>query len=158
MANLANYVNTNCKCLLQESQLYTEFENGRWKGILLGDSGYACKKWLLTPFRDNQLQNCHKRENFNREQKRARCIVERSFGQVKRRFACLHGEVRLSPAKTCKVIFASFCLHNLAKEFNMPELEQEQHPNNNPQPHAVIYRGNEQIGMRQAIVDQYFDY
>ena len=29
-----------------------------------------------------------------RAQKKARSIIERAFGQLKRRFACLHGELR----------------------------------------------------------------
>jgi len=57
-----------------------------------------------------------------REQKRARSIVERSFGQVKRRFAVLHGELRSHPDKACKAIVAGFALHNMAKAMNMPEL------------------------------------
>ena len=109
--------------MFQESLLYNLFENGTQTGIILGDSGYACKNWLLPPFRENQIRGCHKRENYNREQKRARCIIERAFGQLKRRWGCLHGEIRFTPEKACKVIIAACALHNLAKDLSMPENE-----------------------------------
>ena len=36
--------------MFQESLLYNLFENGARTGIILGNSGYACKNWLLQPF------------------------------------------------------------------------------------------------------------
>lgn len=46
--------------------------------------------------------------------------MERAIGQLKRRFHVLHGEVRLNPGKTCKVIYACAMLHNLCKDRNIP--------------------------------------
>ncbi|XP_059380106.1 putative nuclease HARBI1 [Carassius carassius] len=70
---------------------------------LLGDSGYPCKRWLLTPYlhpdQGSQL-------NYNRAHKKTRAVVEQGIGQLKRRFHILHGEVRLAPGKVCKVITA----------------------------------------------------
>ena len=31
-----------------ESELWDKFNNGTYKGYLLGDSGYECSRWLLT--------------------------------------------------------------------------------------------------------------
>ncbi|KAA0725346.1 putative nuclease HARBI1 [Triplophysa tibetana] len=79
---------------------------------LLGDSGYPCKPWLLTPYlqprQGPQL-------NYNRAHKTTRAVVERGVGQLKRRFHVLHGEVRLRPEKVSKVIIACAILHNICK-------------------------------------------
>lgn len=42
------------------------------------------------------------------------------MGQLKRRFHGLHGEVRLSPDKTCQVIVACCILHNICKDRQIP--------------------------------------
>ncbi|KAK6293355.1 hypothetical protein J4Q44_G00356810 [Coregonus suidteri] len=79
---------------------------------LLGDSGYPCKPWLLTPYlqprQGPQL-------NYNRAHKTTRAVVERGIGQLKRRFHVLHGEVRLRPEKVSKLIIACAILHNICK-------------------------------------------
>ena len=45
--------------------------------------------------------------------------MERGIGQLKRRFHVLHGEIRLTPAKTCQVIVACAILHNICKRRNI---------------------------------------
>lgn len=57
---------------------------------------------------------------FYRAHKKTRSIVERGIGQLKRRFHVLHGEVRLSPDKTCQVIVACCILHNICKDRQIP--------------------------------------
>lgn len=52
--------------------------------------------------------------------RKARSIVERGIGQLKRRFHALHSEVRLSPEKTCKLINVCAVLHNICKARNIP--------------------------------------
>ena len=43
-------------------------------------------------------------------------MVERDIGHLKRRFHTLHGEIRLSPEKTCQVIIACVILHGEEEE------------------------------------------
>ncbi|XP_048244734.1 putative nuclease HARBI1 [Haliotis rufescens] len=105
--------------MLTNSGLYQLFE----RNVLpigchfLGDSGYPCKKWLLTPFL-RPLPG--PQTNYNRSHKRTRSIVERAIGQLKRRFPVLHGEIRLKPEKACKVIIACAVLHNICKDRHIP--------------------------------------
>jgi len=81
------------------------------EGFLLGDSGYACTPYLLTP---NNAPKSPSEERFNRAHKTTRCIIERTFGILKRRFHCQHTELRLQPGPSCRVIAACCVLHNIS--------------------------------------------
>lgn len=59
-------------------------------GVLLGDSGYACRPFLLTPF--NNAVEAHQ-QRYNRCHGSTRSTIERTFGIWKRRFHVLHSEV-----------------------------------------------------------------
>ena len=50
--------------------------------------------------------------------KTTRCSVERSIGQLKRRFNCLQSGFRLQPEKACIIIVTCVILHNIAKILN----------------------------------------
>ncbi|KAK0144501.1 putative nuclease HARBI1 [Merluccius polli] len=76
---------------------------------LLGDSGYPCKTWLLTPYLNPQPGAQLK---YNIAHKNTRNVVERGIGQMKRRFHVLHGEVHLSPERASTVITVCAILHN----------------------------------------------
>ncbi|XP_067686105.1 putative nuclease HARBI1 [Haliotis asinina] len=113
---------------------------------LLGDSGYPCRDWLLTPYLQPHPGS---QTAYNRAHKRTRSVVERGIGQLKRRFHVLHGEVRLSPQKTCKVITSCAVLHNICKMRNIPLPDGESmEPDEDDQPqtlpplsgHNLIYR------------------
>ncbi len=54
---------TNDARILNNSELARRFEEGRLRGILLGDSGYPLKTWLMTPI--GQPQNAAE-EAYNR--------------------------------------------------------------------------------------------
>ena len=41
-------------------------------------------------------------------------LIEQTFGILKRRFSCLHTEIRLSPQRACTVVVACCVLHNIA--------------------------------------------
>lgn len=98
--------------ILQHSQIGEAFDQGLIDGILLGDSGYPLKPWLLTPFLN---PNNRAQQRYNNAHCKTRNTVERTFGVLKRRFHCLHGELRMSPSRVCKIICACVPLHNLAR-------------------------------------------
>ena len=72
--------------VLMESILADEFEGSQHRGVLLGDSGYPCKNWLMVPFL-NPINDAQRR--FNQSHKSTRSIIERTIGMWKRRFPCV---------------------------------------------------------------------
>jgi len=114
------YVNANYpgKChdshMLQESSLWRHFEAG-WRpfdgAVLLADSAYPVKDWLLTPFRgaEEGLQG-----RFNWAHRKTRMLVEQAFGVIKKRFYILATGIRFHKMKNAsEIIIACFVLHNL---------------------------------------------
>jgi len=68
-------------------------------GFVLGDNGYGCTQYLLTPYNARQSPS---EVRFKRAHKTTRCTIERAFGILKRRFHCLHTELRLQPGPPCR--------------------------------------------------------
>ncbi|XP_052217892.1 putative nuclease HARBI1 [Dreissena polymorpha] len=92
-------------------------------GVLLGDSGYPCRTFLLTPYLNatNAAQ-----ERYNDSHSKTQCCIERLFG-VRRdafiAFTLRYGRfIRLKPEKCSNVIIACAVLHNLAKLWGEPEV------------------------------------
>ena len=87
---------------------------------ILGDSSYMLMKFLLTPYRQPVSKD---QENYNSGHKRTRVLIKQTFGRWKRRFNCLHGEIRMSPDSVCTIIVACAVLHNMAIDLKQPILE-----------------------------------
>ncbi|XP_071947388.1 putative nuclease HARBI1 [Antedon mediterranea] len=97
--------------IFRESGLGVAFENGEMpEGYLLGDSGYALRPFLLTPF-INPITREERR--YNNVHSITRSIVERTIGAWKRRFRCMHEENRMQPHRTCAVVAATMVIHNI---------------------------------------------
>ncbi|KAG0717769.1 putative nuclease HARBI1 [Chionoecetes opilio] len=94
-----------------ESQLCRTLQGGQYRGFLLGDSGYANRTYLLTPFPNPRAPH---EGRFNASQVRTRNCVERVFGILKRRFAVLATPIRTTVASRSDIIVATFVLHNIA--------------------------------------------
>ncbi|XP_053373460.1 putative nuclease HARBI1 [Mercenaria mercenaria] len=110
--------------ILRESGLWVLMEGGHLPvaghNYLIGDSGYPCKRWLLTPYLHPQAGS---QTDYNKAHKQTRTVVERGIGQLKRRWGVLHGEITLEPVKACKVIISCGVLHNICKARNIPLLD-----------------------------------
>lgn len=87
------------------------------EAALLGDEGYGISPWLLTPFKN---PNTHVQENYNSIHAKERCVIERCFGQLKRRFPMLQYTFRLKTETIPKHIVSAFVLHNIAKHLRDP--------------------------------------
>lgn len=105
---------------LKARLLNREFGNG----ILLGDSGYACTSYLLTP-----LIATHNRaeELYNESQIRTRNVIERCFGVWKRRFPALAYGMRTQIPTTLGAIVAAAVLQNIARDRREPDPPVDDH-------------------------------
>ena len=129
--------------IFENSNIYRMFEAGTITGgYLLGDSGYANRPYLLTPF----LQpNGDGQERYNNTQIKTRNVVERCIELLKSRFRSLQHKsagclMRLKPTKCAEVIVACAILHNICLENRVPmdmglleddDLQDEVDQNNN---------------------------
>lgn len=82
---------------------------------LLGDSGYGISPWMLTPY--DEVRNALEHQ-FNVVHAQERVVIERIFGQMKRRFPILSSNVRISVDKVPKLIISCAVLHNIGKHLN----------------------------------------
>ncbi|KZS05449.1 Uncharacterized protein APZ42_031356 [Daphnia magna] len=85
-------------------------------------SGYGCTPFILTPYNDPTNEDKERLKKFH---KATRCTVERAFGTLKRRFHCLHTELRYQPRKVCRIAMACFVLHNITKARYKPEFKDD---------------------------------
>lgn len=109
--------------IFKNSDICNKLSTGQINGILLGDNGYSLTPFLLTPFLNPESVE---QEHYNNVHKRARCTIERAFGQLKRRFHCLSCGLRCDVERVSSVIIACFILHNLAKQWRENEFEDVQ--------------------------------
>lgn len=135
--------------LLLESALQREFVEVRLCGILLGDSGYPLKRWLMTPM---LAPRTDQEQEYNNAHAEARCLIECCIGVLKHRFVayffirlwnapnnirwlhyhtvllrcaltrfhCLHGEIRMAPERTCTIVAVTVVLQNSCVKKRLP--------------------------------------
>lgn len=146
--------------IFRSSAIGHKFENKHYGNcIIVGDSGYPVKPYLMTPLR--QTRNLP--ENlYNESLIRTRNVVERSYGVWKKRFPGLALRLRLKKETIQAVIVATAVLHNIACEEreDIPQINVEEvvaidlvnnnPPENNPQ---LIERPN---NVRQRLIFDYF--
>ena len=99
------------------TRLAHSLESGMYRGFLLGDSGYACRSYLLTPF---LAPGTDKERRFNASHIKTRNLIERAFGLLKRRFAVLAIPVRTKLSNTQNIVMACAVLHNIAVMHHLP--------------------------------------
>lgn len=121
--------------------------------MLLGDNGYASRRYLLSPI-INPAPGPE--QNYSRSRIRTRNIIERVFGVWKRRFPCLR-QVLLTKLETfVAVICATDTLYNIGKT-----LQEEEFEGDEDEPDVIdnaidIQVDNDGLAFRKAFVALHF--
>lgn len=97
--------------IFENSRIHDALQDGLLPGHLLGDSGYANRKYLLTPLLS---PNNPQEERYNASHIQTRNTIEIAFGVLKRRFSYLGKTIRTNLETTKAIIVASAVLHNIA--------------------------------------------
>ena len=77
--------------ILRSSHVWDLMENGEIDGFILGDSGYPCRSWLMTPLLNPQTAP---ERHYNSAHTRIRVLVEQNYWQM---------ETKVSSVTTWKV-------------------------------------------------------
>ncbi|XP_040190192.1 putative nuclease HARBI1 [Rana temporaria] len=144
--------------ILRQSALFDRFEQGNMpEGWLVGDAGYGCRSWLLTPLSNPQTAA---EVRYNSVHIRTRSVIERTFGMWKSTFRCLSktgGFLQHSPELVSDIIIVCAILHNIALASNV-----DLHINNDLPPEipalpAASEDSSEQGNLiRQSLIQNYF--
>ncbi|XP_053667844.1 putative nuclease HARBI1 [Anopheles marshallii] len=105
------------------SSVKNKFEE--WHNIgdavkILGDAGYPAEPWLIRPYRAPEDGSAE--FVFNTRHARARSIVERTIGLLKKKFSCLlgdNGQLNYAPEKCGRMINICCALHNMCIQNNI---------------------------------------
>ena len=106
--------------IFENSNVADKLRDGALDGILSGDSGYACRAYLL-----RELNPKNAGEVRYNTALRTRCVIERCFGLLKRRFACLHLGLRTALANTLVIIVATAVLHNFGLIYREQDFDED---------------------------------
>lgn len=121
--------------VLRTSSLWRKFEQGDlpFQGaLLLGDSAYPLRSWLMTPILGAQDRAS---QRYNSAHAKTRNLIERSFAILKNRFHILQSGIRFhSMNLASKIIICCGILHNLAIRHGdtYDDEEDDTEPNQNP--------------------------
>uniref|UniRef100_A0A673WDJ8 DDE Tnp4 domain-containing protein n=1 Tax=Salmo trutta TaxID=8032 RepID=A0A673WDJ8_SALTR len=142
--------------IFDNSRLCSMLERGAYEGHLLGDNGYACCGYLMTPLLNPQT--LEKRE-YNTSYILARGLIERVFGLWKKIFPCLKDGLCTKMDATLTIIITVADMYNLGKRQGnkLPEEAEEDLPGENAEDdqvqHAANAYGN---AVRRTLIENHF--
>lgn len=97
--------------IFEDSNILAALEEGSVPGHLLGNKGYSCQKYLLTPL---HISNGKHEKAYNRSHIQTHSTIEKAFSILKKRFVYLTTPMRTKLDTTKAIIVASVVLHNVA--------------------------------------------
>lgn len=97
--------------IFNRSSVKGKFQRRELPGYLLGDAGYPCLSYLLTPFREPHTPG---EQRYNQAHIQTRNVVERCFGVIKRMFPCLSRRLSTKVSTSCYIVVACAVLYNIA--------------------------------------------
>ena len=107
--------------IFENSNVADKLRDGALDGILSGDSGYACRAYLLRELNPKNAGEVR----YNTAHRRTRCVIERCFGLLKRRFPCLHLGMRTALANTLVIIVATAVLYNFGLIYREQDFDED---------------------------------
>lgn len=125
---------THDQTVFENSHIFQRFLNGEFVregkiSLLLGDGGYAAEPFLATPLRATNNPRTRSENMYQNAHIATRNVIERLYGQWKKRFPVLWIGMRFRKLETVmSVIVATAVLHNLCKmhgDTASPALTQE---------------------------------
>lgn len=104
-----------------------QLNNSGETAILLGDSGFAQRPYMMVPYSNPPAGM--PQEYYNKIHSTTRNTAERTFGLLKGRFRCLlvHRVLHYDPDMVSKIIVACCVLHNICNQAGLPPLELPAH-------------------------------
>uniref|UniRef100_A0A2A4IXI2 DDE Tnp4 domain-containing protein n=1 Tax=Heliothis virescens TaxID=7102 RepID=A0A2A4IXI2_HELVI len=142
--------------IFQMSLLRTKYIQRQHSGYLIGDSGYPCLRFLLTPI---STPTTNAERIYNKVHVKTRNVVERTFGRWKRRFPCLSKGLGNKLVTVSNIIVACAVLFNISLSTNdmMPthdaedETNEDEDDNDNSDSRGTI----DGFAFRNAIINNY---
>lgn len=138
--------------IFNNSLIRAKFENNEFGNkYLLGDSGYPCRRYLLTPLLNTGTPA---ERRYNDAHIKTRNCIERTFGVLKRRFPCLSLGLRVNLLKAIPIIVATCVLHNIALNLEDAMYNNENFEENEPP--EVLNNMQQNNAVRNAVIATVF--
>ncbi|XP_071652749.1 putative nuclease HARBI1 [Temnothorax longispinosus] len=144
--------------IFRTSLLYIRYIENQLDGILVGDRGYPCLPFLMTPVSNPRTdeETC-----YNNIQCRTRLIVERTYGVWKRRFPCLSRGLTTKLITSTTIVVACAVLHNMSLIFNDVLSEDDDEFNINDYEEVPVHEPNNEVldgfAAREALIARMFN-